>query len=106
MDVTYEEKHKVRDILQKVYGPQAMSWKVNEQTLEVFADHLMKVQRLCPAMDLVPRYLAPGASASRYVRRELARIIRSLESENSTFNLHCMRAAGLSMRMEFERVVR
>ena len=102
MELSHTEKDDIRKVLQPVFGRQVSTWEISPAFAEVFADYVTRVQKTCPAMKLVPRFMHPGLEARRYVMRELRRIARTMATETNQMNLHCMRAAGLGMRTEFE----
>lgn len=97
-----QEKHEMRVVLEKFYGPQVRTWSINLSVYEALGQLITKSSHCTQIMHLVPRPWNgsnPWKWAQRQVRQAL---VRYLQTPEGSQYVSCMRAVALSMRITFE----
>lgn len=100
--ISKDEAAKMRQILERFYGPTVQNWTINYAVYEALG-RLIERSALCTrAMHLVPRpwdFSNPAKWAQRQVRQAIVRYLSTPEGEHY---LTCMKGVAFGMRNEFE----
>lgn len=100
--ITEDEAREARDVLEKLYGPMARTWRINTAIYELLGQLIIQSKQCSKAMTLVPRpwdFSHPIKWAQKQVRQAIIRYLKTPEGQHYTV---CMRTAALSMRSDFE----
>lgn len=101
MNLNKVEQENMRAFLSAVYGPQVKSWPMNNNIFDLTYKLLQKSNKCSDLMDLVPRPMAPGQSATKYISKQIRNILlRSLKERKQHYRT-CVSAAAWGMKMEF-----
>jgi hypothetical protein len=97
MELTDSERERLRP----AYGTNVDRWSMNSEVFELFIELLNRSEGCSDVLGLVP-WPYHGLSAKQYIRRELVRIVRQVQSDRSSSYVARTRAAALGLRHRFE----
>lgn len=102
MSLTIQEKKNVKEFLVSVYGPKVQTWEITSGIFDLTYDMLKKSKKCSDLMDLVPRPMPYGQSATRWLAKEVRKaLIRQLKERKEHYTT-CVKAVAYHMTTKFE----
>lgn len=96
------ERQDLKDFLVTLYGSKASRWPMNEQIFNL-TYKLVAESGLCSGMmDFVPRPIPPGASAMKYLAKQLRETFLRTIAQNKNQYIVCTKIVALKMVNKFE----
>lgn len=101
MTLSEMEKQNLKSFLIDIYGPQVNSWPMNTRIFDLTFELLEQSGECSDLMDLVPRPLPPGKSASKWIKKQVREaLLRKLKKRKKHY-VACVNTAAWKMKTEF-----
>lgn len=102
MDLSQTEKIQLKAFLVSVYGPSANVWPMNDEVFNLTFKMLHESQKCSDIMDIVPRPIAFGQPAIKWLQAQLrATLLRKLKDQSKHYAA-CVSTSAWKMKTDFE----
>lgn len=102
MDLTIQEKKNIKEFLVSVYGPKAQTWEITSGIFDLTYEMLKESEKSSDLMDLVPRPMPYGQSATKWLATQVRKaLVRQLKERKKHYTT-CVKAVAWQMTRKFE----
>jgi len=101
MSLSIQEQNNLRSFLFGIYGGEVNSWPMNDDIFDLTYILLQKSRKCSDLMDLVPRPMPPGQSASKYITKQVRTLILNKIKDKKEHYNTCVTGVKWGMKRDF-----